>query len=167
VPLQAEAEDDLADTVTDLGQGVLVDRAREREIPGEVPAVDDPGVDRHLDAVVLDSAEIEELDVGRAGGRVHVPLDQGVLGLLVEVGELEAHPVVEHGGVEAQLDLVGALGLEVRVAQVAEGHAGESHAAALARHRAVVPAARRWCPAAGPTRRRRARSRRVLRNDPC
>src|SRR5687768_3434951 len=119
--VRAEPEEDGVDALADLDELVLVLRAGEREVELEVVSVPEARAQHPLDAGVGYPAEVF-VAAGGAAGRRQVAEDERVVRGLVVPRELEVQAVFPEAGVEAQLELLGLLGLEVRVAhRSAEG----------------------------------------------
>ena len=94
-------------------QLVVVGRAAQADVPGDGRCLHGPDVQHPLEPAVPHRAHVPEdtgWEPGR-GGRRH--RDDGVPRLLVIVGELESHPVVQETDVEPGLHLGRALGLQV------------------------------------------------------
>src|ERR1043166_7935498 len=94
------------------------------ELPAELLAVEDDGVDGRLDAPIPDLADVHQARGGRSGRRGDGPADQRVLAGLVVVGEFEIDPIAGQRGVEAELQLLGPLRFEGAIPEGAQDQAG-------------------------------------------
>ena len=100
-----------------VGDEIGVVRAVEGGIPGEGGLVDELPRHDELEPVVHDRPQILELPfVPRPDGRGHRGGDQGILGALVVIGEVDVQPAREQRRLAADLDLARPLRLQIRVA---------------------------------------------------
>src|SRR5690606_39297163 len=88
---------------------------RHDRVPAQPVLDDGRSVDPELDALVVDLADVHEVRTRPAAGRRVVDREQRVLRRLVVEGEVEADTTLQDRRIEAQLDLVARLRLQVRV----------------------------------------------------
>ena len=102
-------------------QLVLVEVEPHGAVPLHRPGVDRRSVDEDFQPRVLDLTDVDEVaSAPTRGGRIG-DADQGVLGLLVVVGRVHADPAIQEGSLEAQLELLPRLSLQIRVPVGPEG----------------------------------------------
>src|SRR6185295_17662161 len=121
----AEAEDDRLDVVAkkilaQVDQLVVNRRVIERRIPAELGHANETHAGLQLDSLVLHLADVGKLRCRRAGAGRQSALDQRVLRLLVEVGEVETQAVTEDAGLKPDLSFLDLLRPQVWIAEVAD-----------------------------------------------
>ena len=94
-----------------VGDEVGVVAGVHAHVPPEHVAVHHPGGYQRLEPAVHDRTEVLEPRNAPADGRRDRAGDQGILGPLVVVGEVDAQPMVEQDGLAADFELERALGL--------------------------------------------------------
>src|SRR5690606_6135903 len=82
---------------------------------GERRSLDHPRVHGQLVTPRVDPADVDDLVSREAARRRERTLDDRILRDAVEARELQADPVVQEARVEAELELLAALGLQVRI----------------------------------------------------
>src|SRR5690349_8397864 len=116
MPQRSSGSDELRSIVSEARYRVVVRRQSQREIPIDHLATDGRCARGNLETAVPNATGIEELHPGKSRGWCVLSIEDCVRRALVIVGQLETKPIVHGSDVGPDLELLSALGAQVRVA---------------------------------------------------